>query len=390
VTADAAAPPGPRPPLAALTALFDALDAAGIRYCHWKSNEHLDASLRGETDLDVLFDRRQTLHLTHLLAQLGGKRFVVKPGRGYPGIEDYVVFDPPTGALSHLHVHYQLTVGEKFLKGYRLPWEESVLGTRTRDLESGVWVADPHVELVVLVTRAALKLRTRDRVLRLAGRTSVRGDLLRELRWLIARTDPARLADFARPLVGARASAELLALIAESPPTLRRLRAFRGAASPDLASYRMYAAPEARRRRWVGELETAWSVLAAVAREGHRISSRTPPQGGLAVACVGADAPALAHSLAAWLAHEARTTYFPAADGVADARFARERARGGIVITDEWDAAALVPPDLVIRRSATATPLPVVPPATRVVDLDPRLALPDAVLLAKRAVWEAV
>jgi hypothetical protein len=142
MTAGPAAQDGP-PPLEALTALFDALDVAGIRYCHWKSNEHLDASLRGATDLDVLFDRRQVLHVAHLLTRLGCKRFVVKPGRGYPGIEDFVVFDAPTGALAHLHAHYQLTVGEKFLKGYRLPWEEYVLATRTRDVGSGVWVADP-------------------------------------------------------------------------------------------------------------------------------------------------------------------------------------------------------------------------------------------------------
>jgi hypothetical protein len=370
--------------------LFGTLDVAGIRYCHWKSNEHLDASLRGETDLDVLFDRRQVLRLAHLLAELGCKRFVVQPGRGYPGIEDYVVFDAPTGSLGRLHVHYQLTVGEKFLKGYRLPWEEYVLGTRTRDLDSGVWVADPHVELVVLVVRAALKLRTRDRLVSLTGPRWARGDMERELRWLIARTDPARLADFARPLVGARASAELLALVAESPPTTRRLRAFRDAVSPGLASYRMYAAPDARRRRWWREIETAWSILDAVARQGHRIASRTPPQGGLGVACVGMEAPALADGLAAWLAHEASTGYFPASRGVPSARFARDRARGRIVFTDDWDAAASVPPDLVIRRSAAATRGPTVGSETRVVDVDPRLPLPDALLLAKRAVWEAI
>jgi hypothetical protein len=128
----------------------------------------------------------------------------------------------------------------------------------------------------------------------------------------------------------------------------------------------------------------------AVTREGHRIASRTPPQGGLAVACVGADAPALANALATWLAHEASASYFRASRGVPGARFARDRARGRIVFTDDWDPAAPVPPDLVIRRGTTPTRGAAVGSETRVVDVDPRLPLPEALLLGKRAVWEAI
>jgi hypothetical protein len=60
------------------------------------------------------------------------------------------------------------------------------------------------------------------------------------------------------------------------------------------------------------------------------------------------------------------------------------------VFTDDWDAAAPVQPDLVIRRGTTATRGPGVGSETRVVDVDPRLPLPEALLLAKRAVWEAI
>lgn len=108
--------------------LFARVHDQGIRYCHWKSNEHLDATMIGATDVDVLFERQAAQRLTRLLTDTTSfKRFVVKPGHGYPGIEDYVGFDPDTGALTHLHVHYQLTLGEKFLKGHRVPWEELYL-----------------------------------------------------------------------------------------------------------------------------------------------------------------------------------------------------------------------------------------------------------------------
>ena len=39
--------------------LFVEFHKRGINYCHFKSNEHLDASFKGLTDLDVLFDIKQ-------------------------------------------------------------------------------------------------------------------------------------------------------------------------------------------------------------------------------------------------------------------------------------------------------------------------------------------
>ena len=153
-----------------LPQLFQRLDHEQIRYCHWKSTEHLGATMTGATDVDVLVERSGAQRLTHLLTQgTTFKRFVVKAGRGYPGIEDYVGFDAATGKLSHLHVHYQLTLGEKFLKGHRLPWEDVVLDTRVRDEASGLWVTEPHLELLILIARHVMKLRLRDTLLAAVG-----------------------------------------------------------------------------------------------------------------------------------------------------------------------------------------------------------------------------
>ena len=46
---------------------LDSLDKAGIRYCHWKSNEHLDASATGDTDLDMLFSATERTALEAVL-----------------------------------------------------------------------------------------------------------------------------------------------------------------------------------------------------------------------------------------------------------------------------------------------------------------------------------
>src|SRR5262245_59177195 len=62
------------------------LDEAGIRYCHFKSNQHLEEALQGITDLDVLVDRRAGPKLTEILAGLGCKRFSAPPGGDYPAV----------------------------------------------------------------------------------------------------------------------------------------------------------------------------------------------------------------------------------------------------------------------------------------------------------------
>src|SRR5688572_32557978 len=59
------------------------------------------------------------------------------PHRGYPGVESFVGMDYDTGVLLHFHLHYQLTVGERHLKSYHLPWEDLVLSTRVLDEASG-------------------------------------------------------------------------------------------------------------------------------------------------------------------------------------------------------------------------------------------------------------
>ena len=80
--------------VAAAVNLFPALDAAGARYVHWKSNEHLAAALAGETDLDILFDRSQYRLVLRVLDECGYKPFRTTDQTGYPGIEDHFAIDP--------------------------------------------------------------------------------------------------------------------------------------------------------------------------------------------------------------------------------------------------------------------------------------------------------
>jgi thymidylate kinase len=292
------------PTLRALTDLFDRLHAEGVRYCHWKSNEHLPASMAGVTDIDILVDRQATQTLARVLAETSFKQFTTVSWCRYQAIESYLGFDADSGTLLHLHVHYQLTVGERYLKGYRLPWEELLLNTRQWDDASGIYVADPHLELVIFTVRVALKLRVRDRVLDALGRQYIRGGSLREFRWLAARSVSDRLREMAASLVGARAIEILVAMISGGTPTVRQLMAFRRAIQPPLTNYRTYGGFEAQLRSWAREW--GWRLARFARRRGFLVPTRRLlPQGGLLVAVVGADGSGkstVTRAIADWLA----------------------------------------------------------------------------------------
>ena len=315
--------------LGVLERLFSELHAARVVYCHWKSNEHLAPSLVGETDLDLLVDRASAADFERILAHTGFKSFPAVAARRYPGITDWLGFDGETGALVHLHVHYQLTVGEAHLKGYRLPWEHTTLATRVLDPTFGVFTADPHVEVVLLLVRGALKVRVRDLLPGRAHGAGVTGGALRELRWLAERVDEQRLHEVASMLVGEEAARLIRMMIGSDAPTRRDLGALRASCKPALSGYRLYGAVDARWRRWVREFRAR---IAKARRDapGVRPSRRLGVRGGTMIALVGADGAgksSLAVELTGWLGAKLDVTTVYGGSGVGTASHMRRLLR---------------------------------------------------------------
>ena len=237
--------PGGPPPvqpngLGLVSVLFKRLNEADITYCHWKSNEHLGAAVAGLTDLDVLVDRRHGVALQRILSACGFKRFAAPLLRAYPAIEDYIGLDHDTGRLAHLHLHYELTLGERHLKGYRLPWETRILKTCRLNPEYGVYVTEPTIELLLLLVRAALKERARDRLYRIfSSRPSGTADFEREFAWLRRQIDDAVMRETAGSLLGPQVDQPLLGLLA-APPAGNDLATFSAALRPMLRWTRTY------------------------------------------------------------------------------------------------------------------------------------------------------
>lgn len=151
-----------RQELSIVRQLLDRFNTEAINYCHWKSNQHFSDALIGVDDLDILIDRSQYGKVMNILQELRYKHFYIPSARTYVGIEDYLGFDYDQGDLVHLHLHSQLVVGEKHLKGFHLPIEADVLSHRRYNEEMGAYMSSYNDELLLLILRAGMKVRRRD------------------------------------------------------------------------------------------------------------------------------------------------------------------------------------------------------------------------------------
>jgi hypothetical protein len=277
-------PPGSIP---TLLALLEELTSRGVVYCLWKSNEHLRAALAGSTDLDLLVQREHADSFRAIVSAMGCKPAVAQPYATYPAMEHYLGLDPASGRLFHLHVHYALVLGERYVKNYHLPVERRVFAS-LRWLQ-GVPVPSAAVELAILSVRTLLKYRARDAVkdalkIRSPG---VPSEVIEEIEWLLGQTSLDQVGGvFVTKIdpIAPETVLEFLDVVLRSPrsaPTLVRLRgevreALRGS----------------RRRGRVGATlsyaRVLWQRRERLRRQPIE-SGLKPPGGGVGIAIIGAD-----------------------------------------------------------------------------------------------------
>ncbi|HEX5690402.1 MAG TPA: hypothetical protein VFX76_10395, partial [Roseiflexaceae bacterium] len=272
---------------AAIAGLFQALRERGVRYCHWKSNLRLLNGLQGQTDLDLLIDPQHMALFKQILADHGVKPVRAAPGREYPGLENYLAFDSASGTLFHLHVHYQLVLGEQFVKNYRLPLEAQFLSSTQQ--EHGVFIPVPELELIVLSLRALLKYRDRDVIkdcltIRYPGLPE---HIVNEIMWLLEQTSIARVSQRLAELgdiVPGDAILEFLKIVVATPRAGYRLFRLRQRVR---ASLRQHQRSNRLRATaiYFHELWRRRNTFLRFTPSRHM----TMPGGGMTLALVGAD-----------------------------------------------------------------------------------------------------
>lgn len=182
-------PTDPRPdrpvPLGLVEELCGALSAAGVDYCHWKSNEAIDRSGSGDNDLDLLVRREHVGRFTELVHSLGFKQARQSPTKEFPGVLHFIGMDPGTERFVDIHAHYMLVVGDDMTKNHRLPIERAYLDSCHQG--ELFRLPAPEFELALLVIRQVLKHATWDAKLTFQG--SLAASERREVGYLSARTD---------------------------------------------------------------------------------------------------------------------------------------------------------------------------------------------------------
>ncbi|MGB2923919.1 MAG: hypothetical protein WBB82_01300 [Limnothrix sp.] len=269
--------------------LNETLALQNIGYCHWKSNEHVDAAVQGKTDLDVLVDKAKQTELEAVLKTLDFKHFEAVPYRRYLNIEDYVTIDKETGVLVHLHLHYQLDLGEKQIKGYHFPWESLLLSSRIYDDEHQIYISEPNIEIILLIVRVTLKVRNRDHIQRFLGHNYFEGDFVRELQWLKARIDLAKVKQLSDELLGEDASALILEMISSKDNDFNKLLSPTNPIWSAVKKYRLNPPGIATILRWGKESQIHGYRVLKKLSQGPVLTRRTPVTGGMIVAVLGAD-----------------------------------------------------------------------------------------------------
>lgn len=175
--------------LKSIEKMFQELNNNKVIFCHWKSNEHFEPALDGDTDLDILFDPCQRNIVEEILNRCGIKRFTPAYLSHYNGIEDFVGYDSEKLKIWHLHLHYRLTIGENKLKSYTInTWASYVLSNR-KLYKKNIYISSPEDELILLLVRMALKVRMVDILKKISE------DDIRELNWLKKWVNKERLTE---------------------------------------------------------------------------------------------------------------------------------------------------------------------------------------------------
>lgn len=177
--------------------LIKDLNSSDINYCHWKSNEHLEASVNGDTDLDVLFDDHQKKEVERILKKNGFFLFEAIWYKKYHDIVDYIGVDKEKGRIVHVHTHFKLDIGEVGVKSYYLPWDEVILKRKIFNKPYNIFTSDPVIEYLLLVLRTAFK---HDRIFYRSLRKVVK-DYNREAPWLFSQINIKELWEISTELL---------------------------------------------------------------------------------------------------------------------------------------------------------------------------------------------
>lgn len=261
--------------------LIDAFNAAGVEYCHWKSNVSLDDGLSGDLDVDLLVGRTSLAPALRILADFGFKPATVGSGPKDPGVSHHYGLDEGTGRLVHVHLFSRLVTGESLVKSHVFPFDAMLLENGSRI--GSVRVPSRAAELLLHVVRTFVKYGSAWDLVRIGRKPD---DVDRETRWLLEGTEIDDVVALAR----------VYCPVIEAPLLRRGLAELqrRAALLPRIAlSFRFRRRLRIYRRRGAVARQAAMARF-VLHRARHRLfgprRNKAPAVGGALIAFVGPDA----------------------------------------------------------------------------------------------------
>ena len=103
-----------------INTVIKALEDSNVKYCHWKSNFHLDNALNGDEDLDILVDLRDIDKFIKILQHLNFKKTISCLNIDQPGVYHFFGLDENSGTLIHIHAFTRIVTGDSLIKNYVL------------------------------------------------------------------------------------------------------------------------------------------------------------------------------------------------------------------------------------------------------------------------------
>ena len=113
-------------PLRQIAVVLDAMDSANVRYCHWKSNYHIDYAITAREDVDILIAERDFPAFVKIMLDEGFRQADSVTNREQPGVFHFLGNDSATGSLINFHTYTRILTGDHFMKSWALPFRAAV------------------------------------------------------------------------------------------------------------------------------------------------------------------------------------------------------------------------------------------------------------------------
>ena len=138
--------------------LLQALKKENVRFAHWKGNSHLQKSLEGRSDIEILIDPEHRTTFEFVMRKVNFIKTRNPTWLSYPDAEDWIGFDKKTGNLLHLDTLYAIVTGVKFAKQLYLPWHKELFEESIIDQETGWPIPRPEFEAIILLIRIRARM----------------------------------------------------------------------------------------------------------------------------------------------------------------------------------------------------------------------------------------